>query len=102
MASNKSNGSTTTKDGEAATLQDGIRALGDYAHVDVLSRGGHLVISPDGEPVARLTPTSAPGLYGLSFRNHSGRWEPMPFVGDLQQQAQNVVAALAPYLERWI
>ena len=86
---------------EADTLQRAIRGLGDYAHVSVRAARGHLTICvDDGEPVARCTPLGA-GQYGLSFHSHTGRWEPMPFATDLTHLAQDLVAALGPYLQRW-
>jgi hypothetical protein len=86
---------------DADTLQQAIRALGDYAHVSVRAARGHLTILVDGgEPVARCTPLGA-GQYGLSFHSHTGRWEKMPFVADLTPLAQDLVTALAPYLQRW-
>ena len=85
---------------EAAQLEGAIRKLGDYSHVVVRAERGHLLVVPDGEAVARLTPLGG-GQYSLSFRNHTGKWEPMPFAGDLSQQAGNITTALAPYLERW-
>jgi hypothetical protein len=83
----------------ASELEQAIQALGEYGHVRVRAERGHLVIAPDGEPVARLTPLGV-SRFGLSFHNHSGRWEPMPFVGDIQEQARNVTTALGAYLER--
>ncbi len=86
---------------EAELLCGAIRSLGDYAHVTVRAQRGHLnVYAGDVEPVARLTPLGA-GRYGLSFRNHSGRWEPMPFAGNMQEMTQRLVSALGRYLERW-
>jgi len=38
--------------------------------------------------------------YGLSFHSHTGRWEKMPFVGELVPLAHDLVTALGPYLER--
>ena len=85
---------------EADTLQRALHALGDYAHVTVRAERGHLNIFMDeATPVARLTPIGAT-QYGLSFHSHSGRWEKMPFVGDLVHLAHDLVAALGPYLDR--
>ena len=36
--------------------------------------------------------------YGLSFHHHSGRWEPMPFSGDLAHMATVIVETLGAYL----
>ena len=88
-------------DQDAECLQASIRARGDYQHISVRPNRGHLVILGDEEqPVARLTPTGA-GHYGLSFMRHTGRWEPMPFSGPLQEMADTVVSALGPYLARY-
>lgn len=85
---------------EADALQRALHALGDYAHLTVRAERGHLTIFIDeGTPVARLTPIGAT-QYGLSFHSHTGRWEKMPFVGDLVPLAHDLVAALGPYLER--
>ena len=35
------------------------------------------------------------------FRNHRGRWEPMPFAGDISNLAQDLVNTLDPFLQRW-
>lgn len=67
--------------------------------VAVRAKRGHLLIAPDDEPVARLTPLGG-GQFGLSFHTHAGRWEPMPFTGNLSQQAHNVVTVLGMYLAR--
>ena len=85
---------------EADALRRALHALGDYAHVAVRAARGHLnVFLDEGAPVARVTPIGA-NQYGLSFHSHTGRWEKMPFVGDLVRLAHDLVAALGPYLER--
>jgi len=86
---------------EADTLRRGLHALGDYAHLSVRAERGHLTIrvNDGGDPVARVSPL-AMDHYGLSFRSHTGRWEPMPFVGDLAQLAHDLVTVLGPYLAR--
>ncbi len=92
--------SSAPSEREAEQLRREIHALGDYAHVTVRCSHGHLVIcGDDNEPVARLTPL-AMGRFGLSFHRHTGRWEPMPFIGDLAEQAHTLTAVLAPYLQR--
>lgn len=86
---------------DAEGLRRAIHALGDYGHVSVRAGRGHLNIFVDeGAPVARATPLDG-GQFGLSFRTHTGRWEPMPFVADLQHLAHDLVGALGPYLQRW-
>lgn len=88
-------------DSEAQRLTDVICTLGDYRHVNVRAQRGHLLIyAGDVEPVARLTPLSA-GHYALSFRKHTGRWEPMPFAGELTDIAEVLVGTLGIYLQRW-
>jgi hypothetical protein len=85
---------------DATHLQAAIRSTGDYWHVFVRALRGHLVVFSGQDPIARLTPLAG-GHYGLSFHHHTGRWEPMPFSGGLDELANTVVTALAPYLERW-
>jgi len=79
-----------------------IRALGDYAHLTVrLQRGLLYVYADDPEDaVARFHPLGD-GTYGLSFHHHSGRWEPMPFSGDLSHITTVLVQVLGAYLARW-
>ena len=49
--------------------------------------------------IARVTPLGA-NQYGLRFHSHTGRWETMPFVGELVPLAHDLVAAPGPYLAR--
>jgi hypothetical protein len=83
----------------ARALQSAIQALGDFAHVSVRAQRGHLnIFLDDGRfLVARFTPLGA-GQYGLSYYNTRGRWEKMPFVGELAPLAQDLVNALGPFL----
>ena len=100
MASRNPAPTPAPTDDDADQLRRELHALGDFSHVTVRSERGHLIISGDaGDPVARLTPLGS-AQFGMSFHRHTGRWEPMPFVGDLSQQANNLVAALGPYLQR--
>ncbi|MCY1209537.1 hypothetical protein D9M72_211910 [compost metagenome] len=48
--------------------------------------------------VARLTELGR-NRYGAAFRTHSGRWEPLPGAGSLDEMAQLVVTLLEPYLQ---
>ncbi len=101
MKSRKRSSKSKPTDHEAQRLCDAIRSLGDYQHVRVRAERGHLNIYPDEyEPVARFSPLGG-GHYSLGFRNHSGRWEPMPFAGDISHLARDLVNTLAPYLQRW-
>ncbi len=101
MKTRKRSSKSKPTDNQAQQLCDAIRSLGDYKHVHVRAERGHLNIYPDEyAPVARFSPLGA-GEYSLSFRNHSGRWESMPFAGDISHLAQDLVATLAPFLQSW-
>ena len=81
-----------------------IRQRGDYAHVHVQARAGHLLIKTQDSQgvkdlIARATPIGD-GQYGLSFRNHAGRWEPMPVSGSMEQFVEGLIEVLGPYLDR--
>ena len=87
----------------AVRLQEILRARGQYGHVTVRAARGHLLIEvnaaaalPDVD--ARATPLGA-GTFGLSFRTHTGRWEPMPVVGPLDEVAAAVTDLLGPYID---
>jgi hypothetical protein len=96
----RARGSTPTQQ-DADALRRAIHALGDYGHVAVRAERGHLTIWVDeGLPLAPFTPLGR-GQFGLSFLTHTGRWERMPFVGDLTHLAHDLVGALGPYLQRW-
>ena len=87
----------------AETLQDLLRARGDHDHVAVRAARGHLVIelqADDAPPdtLARASPLGG-GDFGLSFRSHTGRWDPMPVVGSLEEVADGAVSLLGPYLD---
>ncbi len=82
---------------EAARLEAAIHALGNYRHVTVEAARGFLYVHADDEPVARLTHIAG-DQYGLSFHQHSGRWEPTPFTGDLPQLAGALVTEFGAYL----
>jgi hypothetical protein len=83
--------------GEAEQLAAAIHARGSYSHVTVESQRGLLYVHADEEPVARLTPLG-PDHYGLSFHQHTGRWEPTPFTGDLPHLAGVLVTEFGAYL----
>jgi hypothetical protein len=101
MAASKRTRLPTPTPADAEALHRAIHALGDYGHVSVRAERGHLKIFVDeGAPVARFTPLGG-GQFGLSFHTHTGRWEPMPFVGDLVHLAHDLVGVLGPYLQRW-
>jgi len=82
----------------ADALQRAIAAAGEFGHVQVCARRGHLYIEPDSDgPVARATPVAGE-QFGLSFHTHTGRWEPMPVVGTLDEVGKATADMLRPYL----
>lgn len=86
----------------AQRLQDLIRQKGQYGHVEVRSRAQHLVVEVafDGgrDPVARATAIDARN-YALSFRSHTGRWEPLPVTGPLEEIARSITEELGAYID---
>lgn len=87
----------------AAELERQVHARGNYGHVSVRSRAGHLNIEvADAEGVksilARATPLDR-GEFGLSFRTHSGRWESMPVSGTLVEIATGLLSLLGSYVD---
>lgn len=88
----------------ATRLEAMIHERGDYGHVHVKARAGHLHINTQDDqgvqtPLARATPLGG-GQYGLSFRTHAGRWEPMPVSGSMEEILQGVIDLLGPYLDK--
>ncbi len=87
-----------------STLERLVRERGDYEHVHVQARAGHLIVKAQDSQgaqvqVARATSLGG-GQYGLSFRTHQGRWEPMPVSGPLPEIAQALTEMLGAYLDR--
>lgn len=87
---------------DADHLQRLIHVTPRHAHVAVRAHGAHLLIelavALAREPVARAT-RLAPGHFGLSFRSHTGRWEPLPVAGDLVEIARALSEELGAYLD---
>lgn len=87
---------------QAAELQRLLAELTGHTAAHVRPYGKHLLIQMRRDnaldTVARLTET-ARSHYTAAFRTHSGRWEPLPAAGNMQQTAEAVVAMLAPYLD---
>ncbi|MFP3557337.1 hypothetical protein SB861_42615 [Paraburkholderia sp. SIMBA_049] len=85
----------------AAELQRQLRSLLGHEQIVTQAYGRHLLIKrlDDEEPtvVARLTELGR-NRYGAAFRSHSGRWEPLPGTGSLEEMADVVVTLLQPYL----
>jgi len=87
---------------DAADLQRQLRSLLGHEQIVTQAYGRHLLIKrlDDEEPtvVARLTELSR-NRYSAAFRSHSGRWEPLPGTGSLDEMAEVVVTLLQPYLQ---
>jgi len=100
MATRKTSAKSLATESEAARLAQLIHELGDYAHVSVKAERGHLCIyvGDDEDAVARLTPVA--GGYGLSFHNHTGRWEPMPVSGEMAHVARDMISHLGIYFDK--
>jgi hypothetical protein len=86
----------------AAKFQQQLRSLLGHEQIITQAYGRHLLIKrlDDEEPtvVARLTELGR-NRYGAAFRNHSGRWEPLPGEGSLDEMAELDVTLLQPYLQ---
>jgi hypothetical protein len=87
---------------QAAQLQRQLRSLPGHEQIVTQAYGRHLPIKrlddEDATVVARLTELGRT-RYGAAFRSHSGRWEPLPGTGTLDEMAQVVVTLLQPYLQ---
>ena len=86
----------------AAELQRQLRSLLGHEQIVTQAYGRHLLIKrlDDEEPtvVARLTELGR-NSYSAAFRSHTGRWEPLPGKGPLDEMAEVVVTLLQPYLQ---
>ncbi|MCP4591688.1 MAG: hypothetical protein GY842_13185 [bacterium] len=74
------------------------------AHLRVKRRGDSLTIcsgdQADEQKHARLTQLGR-AAWGLSFPNHTGRWEQTPFVGPMKELVATLVGDFSFYLEPW-
>jgi hypothetical protein len=94
--------------GKAAELQRQLATLTGHQHARVKPYGKHLLIQihsagTDGDDdnvdtIARLTELGR-NSYSSAFRSHTGRWEPLPGIGDLATTTELVVSLLRPYFE---
>ena len=86
----------------AAELQRQLRSLLGHEQIVTQAYGRHLLIKRLDEDaptvVARLTELGR-NRYGAAFRTHSGRWEPLPGTGSLDEMADVVVTLIQPYLQ---
>jgi hypothetical protein len=87
---------------KAAELQRQLATLTGHDQATVKPYGRHLLIQMkrDGtvDTVARLTEVGR-NTYTSAFRSHTGRWEPLPGIGNLAETTDLVVSLLAPYLD---
>ena len=93
---------------KAAELQRQIATLTGHQRAHVKPYGKHLLIQMHSnggvdvddsvDTIARITEL-ARNSYSASFRSHTGRWEPLPGIGDLATVANLVVSLLGPYFE---
>lgn len=93
---------TTSTTATAERLAKRLRQLLGHDQVIVRPHGSHLhirLVEDNFETlVARLSEIRS-GSFAAAYRNHAGRWEVLPGVGDLEQAAQIVFACLEPYLQ---
>lgn len=86
----------------AAELQRKLHSLLGHDQIVTQAYGRHLLIKrrddEESTVVARLTEL-APNRYSAAFRSHTGRWEPLPGTGSLDEMADVVVTLLQPYLQ---
>ena len=86
----------------AERLRSLIRQLGNYSHVHVRAHGQHLIVElihdDERQPVARATRFYS-HTFGLSFRSHTGTWEPMPVSGGLEEIARAMTEELGAYID---
>lgn len=92
-------------DAEAAAqrLESLLHAKGDYGHVRVRPYGQHLRVEArchDGkyDLIARATALGA-SCYEVSFRSHTGRWDPLPGEGSLETVVNTLTEELGPFLD---
>jgi hypothetical protein len=87
---------------KAAELQRQLATLTGHDQATVKPYGKHLLIQMKRngtvDTVARLTEVGR-NTYTSAFRSHTGRWEPLPGIGNLADTTDLVVSLLAPYLD---
>lgn len=85
----------------AAHVATRLKILLGHDQIAVRPHGSHLnirLVEDDLETtVARLSEIGR-SRFAAGFRNHSGRWEPLPGTGDLDQAIEMVFTCLEPYL----
>ena len=82
----------------AAQIEKAFHQQG-HPRMTVHAQRGHAVVKVDGEVLARFTPGPKDELH-LAYRNHSGKWEPMPFAAcGPDEAAQLALEVLAPHIQ---
>lgn len=86
---------------DADTAQAKLRQHFEHENIHIKVHGSHLLIQleVDGERdiVARLTRLDE-NAYGVAFRAHNKRWEPLPDQGSLTEMITVVIDDFGPYL----
>jgi len=88
-------------------LEQHLHSSPGLEHLLVHKRGNHLYIAHPGsieapdqlDPVLRLTHIGSL-RYGLSIRLHTGRWEPVPLNGTMEDVLMAAVKMFGPWLEQ--
>lgn len=93
---------TTQRIQNAAHVATRLQALLGHDQIAVRPHGSHLhirLIEDELETtVARLSEISK-STFAAGFRSHSGRWEPLPGIGNLDEAIEIVFTCLEPYLQ---
>jgi hypothetical protein len=85
----------------ATKLRALLRTRPGYEHLEVESRGEHLLlfVREVGEVVRLARLTALPRReYGLSIRWHDDRWQRMPIVGPMETVVEDLMAEFAEFL----
>jgi len=86
----------------AAHVATRLKTLLGHDQIAVRPHGPHLhirLVEDNLETtIARLTEIGG-STFAVGFRNHSGRWEPLPGTGDLDEAIEMVFGCLEPYLQ---
>ena len=85
-----------------AEIETKIAKILGHEAVKVKAYGRHFLIQINDngqlDTIARLTQID-PKTYGVSFKSHTGRWDPLPEEGSRDEMITMLVEELGPYLE---
>ena len=85
----------------AADIATKIAKILGHEAVKVKPYGRHFLIQIDDngqlDTIARLTQIN-PKTYGVSFKSHTGRWDPLQEEGSRDEMIAMLVEELGPYL----